>query len=385
MYTSRARSEKYSQKMSSAFSCLKTHGHIIKVVLVLLSALVPIALLYAINAESFDHTYNGRAYYLFFVWLIVLGFAFDWDKYGRAKTYNTPVIDKVAFGVAIALPTIYLFAANFLGLNNALIKFAGPYITGAMYLQRLGDLPLATELLVFAYLFALIFLTAYKRTGLKDFMPAVALLAAVGLINLVSIMYPLGEFAPFQILSPATAQASAGFLNLMGYQTMLAVSQSNFVPTLLVMSSQSSYVVSIGWPCAGVDSLLIYTVVILMFLGKAKIPWLHRVAYFAFGAGVTFFINVLRIYTICMIGLNHGDIRSFHNYYGQLYSTAWIVSYILLIVASRVLWSRFQKRRRLNKPPTRIDSERKAESLLLQKTAGNLLETQRRRPNSVER
>ncbi len=363
-------SEMLKQKMASTFSYLRTHGRIVKVVFVFLSALVPIALLYAINAESFNHTYNGRAYYLFFVWLIMLGFAFDWDKYGSNKAPSMRIKRKVAFGIALALPSVYVLVANFLGLNNALMEFATPYITGSMWPDRLRDLTLATELMVFAVLFGVIFLLAYRWKGLKDFLPAVALLATVGLINLVTILYPLGEFAPFQILTPATAQATAGFLNLMGYHTMVMVNQSNFVPTLLVKSSQSTYLVNIGWPCAGIDSLLIYTVVILMFLAKARIPWWHRIVYFVFGAAVTFFINILRVYTICMIGLNHGDIAPFHNYYGQLYSAIWIVSYILLIVASRVLWSRFQQHRRgkpPNNPPMIVDAEKKAEKLPSQK------------------
>jgi exosortase/archaeosortase family protein len=328
---------------------LKVHYRILKVVLVFLSALVPIILLYAINPESFNHTYNGRSYYLFFIWLIVLGFAFDWEKYAGAKISDTPVKSRVAFGLMLALPTSYLFAANFFGLNNALMEWASPYITGTLALERLGDLPLAAELLVFAFLFGVIFLYAYRWNGLKGFLPAVGLIAAVGLINLVTILYYGGGFTPFQILAPATAQTTASFLNLMGYRTMLVVSESNFVPTLLVISSQSSVVLRIGWPCAGVDSLLIYTVVILMFLGKISVPWLHRVAYFVVGAGVTFFINVLRIYTMFMIKLNHGDVGPFHDFYGQLYSTIWIVSYIMLIVVSRVLWSRFHERRQLNK------------------------------------
>jgi hypothetical protein len=48
----------------------------------------------------------------------------------------------------------------------------------------------------------------------------------------------------------------------------------------------------------------------------------------------------LRIATIFMIGAGGGDINPFHNYYGPLYSISWIISYPLLIVATRSLWTR---------------------------------------------
>jgi hypothetical protein len=53
----------------------------------------------------------------------------------------------------------------------------------------------------------------------------------------------------------------------------------------------------------------------------------------------------LRIATIFMIGAGGGDINPFHNYYGPLYSISWIISYPLLIIATRGLWTRIVPRR----------------------------------------
>jgi hypothetical protein len=48
----------------------------------------------------------------------------------------------------------------------------------------------------------------------------------------------------------------------------------------------------------------------------------------------------LRIATIFMIGAGGGDIYPFHNYYGPLYSISWIISYPLVIIATRALWTK---------------------------------------------
>jgi hypothetical protein len=60
----------------------------------------------------------------------------------------------------------------------------------------------------------------------------------------------------------------------------------------------------------------------------------------------------LRIATIFMIGVGGGDINPFHNYYGPLYSISWIISYPLIIIATRALWTRIMPgRATLNQGP----------------------------------
>jgi exosortase/archaeosortase family protein len=93
----------------------------------------------------------------------------------------------------------------------------------------------------------------------------------------------------------------------------------------------------VAWPCAGIESLLIFTVVILLFLKRMPISWKAKTGYFAIGAAVTYSINILRIVTIFTIGMNGGDVDSFHYYYGPLYSVAWIVLKPLMILGSQSL------------------------------------------------
>lgn len=66
--------------------------------------------------------------------------------------------------------------------------------------------------------------------------------------------------------------------------------------------------------------------------------------YFAVGAVITYFINVLRIATIFTIGMQYGatstQVETFHSYYGPLYSITWIIAYPLIIYAAQGLWKR---------------------------------------------
>ncbi|MGB8779690.1 MAG: exosortase/archaeosortase family protein, partial [Candidatus Bathyarchaeia archaeon] len=160
----------------------------------------------------------------------------------------------------------------------------------------------------------------------------------------INNLYPYGLFTPFQILVPTTTILAAGILNIMGYTTAIANGtnpKQGLMPVLTATSSTGqSAQYAIAWACSGIDSLLIYSVTILLFLKSSAVPWKQGIVYFIFGAVVTYLINALRIATIFMIGAGGGDINPFHNYYGPLYSISWIISYPLIIIATRVLWTR---------------------------------------------
>jgi exosortase/archaeosortase family protein len=322
--------------LSTAY--FRRYSTYLKILLIFLSASIPLAILYFLYPLSFDKTFNGRAYYLFFVWLVVLEFALDWDRY-KSKTSKMAVKRTFAFGLALLLPAGYVIVSNFLGFNALIMDLFRSYGVVSPWLD---NTPLAIEYIVFAMLFALVILFAYKLKGLADFSLSIALLVVVGAIHTINILYPYGGFTPFQILVPATAKLSADVLNLMGYQTTLFLSSGSLTPTLIIRDSTAYWGGQIAWPCAGVESLLLYTVIMLLFLKKADIPRFHKVIYFTVGAAVTYFINILRIVTIFLIGLNKGDVWAFHDYYGQLYSAVWIMSYPLIIIGSRVIWSKYK-------------------------------------------
>lgn len=243
----------------------------------------------------------------------------------------------IAFIITLLNPTIYVIIANFLGVNSAILDMARRYNIQSPWAEVM---PLSIEYLVFAVFFALIMLLEYGTNGLRDFSISTLFLGIIGVIYAIDNVYSAG-FTPFQILVPATAMLAANVLNLMGYQTLwLGVKEG--MPTFIAWDSQGrlSRPFSIAWPCSGVESLLIYTVTILLFLKKTAIPRKHRIIYFIIGAIVTYFINILRIVTIFVISINDGDYMRFHDYYGQLYSITWIISYPLIIIGSRALWSK---------------------------------------------
>jgi thaumarchaeosortase len=325
---------------------------LIKLLPVLLFS-IPLLILYSLYPYSFEQTYHGRTLQLFFLWLFSLEMILSWEKLQKNKLNKLGSVRTVSFIIALLLPTIYVIAANYCGLNATIEDLAKQKMSPEDPLRDLHAslVPLATEYMVFAVLFCLIILLAYGINGLMDFSISTLFLGIIGILFTIDNLYPFGLLTPMQIFVPTTATLAANVLNLMGYETTLSFISNNptygSMPILRISDSQRSVGFGIAWPCAGVESLLIYTVTILLFLKKTDIPWKHRIIYFAIGAVVTYFINVLRVVTLFVIAINTGSANSvqfqrFHNYYGLLYSITWIVSYPLIIIGSRALWGKIK-------------------------------------------
>jgi len=328
----------------------KNYVNILGRLLPLLSFIIPLGILYYLYPNSFEATWKGRTYYLFFIWLACLEVILGWEGLQRNKIDRLKSLRTVAFVTAIVLPTVYIFAANFLGLNTAIVSWARQY-TGESWGADL--MPLCIEYLVFATLFIVINSLMYGKKGLVDFSISTSLLVAIGMIYTIDNIYPYGQFTPFQILVPTTARLAANVLSLMGYTTQYLAPGSSNMPAIYASNSKGSAVFSIAWPCSGVESLIIFTVVILLFLKKSTIPWWQKLTYYAIGATLTYFINILRIVTIFILAVDNGmqspQVQQFHDYYGQLYSITWIIAYPLIIIGSRLLWGRIKNRVRSGK------------------------------------
>jgi thaumarchaeosortase len=294
---------------------------------------------YPFYENTFEMTWKGRTFYIFFVWLVMLEAIMNWEKLRVAKVNKLRSLRTIAFVGALLSPALYLFASNYSGLNAIILNWAKANSIAQSYWM-----PLSVEYLVLSILFVLIVMLEYGASGLNSFLISPIFLATIGVVYTIDNIYMYGSFSPFQILVPATATLAAMVLSFMGYQIQWKGEFSG-TPVLHVGSSRGSAEAGIAWPCSGIESLIIYSVTILLFLRNMSIPLKQKLAYFIIGAVVTFFINVLRIVSIFVIAVDTGGITSsqaqlFHNYYGQLYSIAWIISYPLIIFGSRFLWSK---------------------------------------------
>jgi len=330
--------------MQTVLSFLKEHENTLLKLLPLAAFAVPLLWLGLLHPASFESMWKGRTFHLFFIWLIALELILGWEILQPCKIVKPFSSKTLAFVMALLLPTVYVVTSNYLGLNTAIAEASQQ--SGVTWWDSMA---LSTEYLVFAVLFCLMVYLQFGKKGLKDFSVPALFLGTVGVLYTIDNVFPYGQFTPFQLLVPTTATLAASALNLMGYQTSLT-SVAN-MPRLTATDPANplrTATFDIAWPCAGIESLLIFTVVALLFLKRMPLSWKAKTASFVFGAAVTYFINVLRIATFYPIGMDYGvnseQARIFHNYYGPLYSIAWIVLYPLLILGSQSLWRKITNR-----------------------------------------
>jgi exosortase/archaeosortase family protein len=343
--------------MTNIIQAVKRNAHVIIILLPILSFIAPFLILYSLYAWTFEQTYRGRTFLLFFLWLAVLEMILSWEKLQRNKINKLRSIRTISFVVALLLPTLYVVIANYYGLNTIITNLTSQYIAPldigeTQKLIAASWMPVSFEFLVFAVLFCLVIMLVYGITILTDFSMSILFLGIIGLLFLVDELYPGGKATPLQIFVPITATLAGNILNLMGYGTTYdIVNDYAYGPMPFLMVKDFPWAgFEIAWPCAGVESLLIYTLTVFLFLKKTDIPWKYRIVYFAIGAVVTYVINALRIVTLFMIAIQKGpsfnvgdyDFQRFHNYYGMLYSIIWIVSYPLIIIGSRALWGKIR-------------------------------------------
>lgn len=302
----------------------------------ILAFLVPVGFLYYLFPESFVKTWKGRTFYMFFIWLIILETYLNWEKLNVEATLKLREWKTALFFLFLSFPTVFVFGLYPFGLES-LIGNLMKGVSGA----PAHYWSLSFEYIVFTLCFSMLLLLRYGIEGLKLFSISTAFIGVIGFIYLLDTIYPYGAFQPFQALVPVTAYCAAQLLNFMGYKTTMA-SGLYGTTRLKLYSASGTYLVGydIAWPCAGVHSLILYSLVILLFLKQLELSAFQKFVCYIVGAAVTFFLNILRIASIYLITVNYGRdaARVFHNYYGELYVVLWTLAYPFLILGFQKLW-----------------------------------------------
>lgn len=314
---------------------------------------VPVLISYMLEPTSFEYVSPGRATYLIFVWLLFLEIILAWDK----PLKNPPALRGVrefAAHTCLLCPSLYVILTLALGFKDQIVEIGRilgvPYTEyGSWFLEVAW--PVSLEVFLYVCFFLLSVWLLYGSSGVRRFSISGFFLGASSIFNMLGqVFFPAGSLQAVQSFVPVTVAASTWLLNLLGYRTLTAPVQGGSFLSVAGNSGSANFLVY--WPSAGIQSLVIYSFTILLFLRDARIPYWRKGAYFAVGTVGTFFVNVLRIVSICLLAVNVGmDVgRMFHDYYGELYFIAWMVVYLLVIFFTESFLGR-------RNPKIRVESE----------------------------
>ena len=296
----------------------------------------------------FDYTWKGRLFILFFMWLLVLEYSLNVGQEPKTDQENKPEskLKILATYICALIPIIYIISVNFLGLNQAVIQL-GEALRGEYWRANFGDWehiltaawPLSLEYLMFTVSFTATILLAYGKDGLKKFGISIGLIAGITAIYLTDTIFPYGVLKPLQLLALPTASCAAMLLDLLGYTFMMYYTPgASAMPIIRTRDFAGNSVnIGIAWPCAGVHSMFLYTLIMLLLFRKSSMSRFRKLVYFIVGAIGTYMVNVLRIITYYYIRTTTEEnaalaAETFHDVYGEILFVVWILLYILLIV-----------------------------------------------------
>jgi len=327
------------RKVYEGLRLLKRISKVLRNLVIPISFALSISMLYILDPSLFEVTWKGRAPHLIFLWLLLLELALAWEKLREKQSLASSWSNRVIIVVMAAAPIVYVVIVYFFGVNYNIIKLGQsigipfgrlpPGIDREWFPQV--SWPLSLEYIFFTAFFAASLLVTYGWFGPKRFPISLFFLGATGIFYLIDTFYPYGTFTFLQALAPATASSTVQILNWMGYEAYISRFYEG-MPVLYVAGLRGPSP-AIAWGCAGIQSLFIYTFTILLFLKDRAFSLTRKIIYVTIGGIGTFIINVLRIVSYCVIGVNTGQLAAdiFHKYYGELYFIAWIIVYILVI------------------------------------------------------
>jgi thaumarchaeosortase len=253
----------------------------------------------------------------------------------------------------LTIPLHYVLGSSFLGFDQKIIQFGSSFAKGGFLEEHW---PLSLEYLVITASFLLAIAIAYGRNGLRSFSTSFSIMGAMGVFYMIDTIFPYSIFAPLQSIALPTASASAVVLRLLGYHVTLNSYWNDPTPLLSVFRVWDRRVnsVAVAWPCAGVHSLFIYVLVMVLYLWNAKFSGLRKVIYFLAGFVGTFAVNVLRIaaYFIVYLEVNPSTAQTVHDVYAELFFLGWMGLFFLSILCIQ----RFRLVERLREVKNRVFS-----------------------------
>jgi thaumarchaeosortase len=284
----------------------------------------------------FELSWKGRMFYLFFMWLFLLESILNWEVIiGKQHRFQNR-FRVLLMCIFAAVPSVYILGVNFLGWDQMILDLGQ-----ALHIRDIYEpWPLSVEYLVLISFFIFATWLAYGLVGLKSFSISLSLLAGIGIVFLVDTVWPYGTLAPLELLAVPTAACATVLLNLLGYTVRLtypfvSTPEHGSLPLIQVWKGGEYTYANVAWPCAGVHSLLLYTLITLIFFKKSTIQRERKIIFFLIGAAGTYLTNIFRIASYFIISIHYGSSVGwvFHNSYGELYFIAWMLLYFIIIVA----------------------------------------------------
>lgn len=293
-------------------------------------SLMPILYLAVVDPDSFIRGWSGfgqlgRGGFLFLAFFLIMDW-FDSRKKFRFTRGKRQVV-LISMASMATILAFYLLLSLPTDLYTRLLRSG--YWLGVSFSTWPSWL-LAWEQLIFtAYVIALVGSSLGLRAVRKLPIPLVYTIGMT-VIFLLDGFFPYGSLGALQAWVNVVVPIVTSILRVVG------VNVEGYSNILRIQGDRGLFVLQIFWPSAGVHSMIIYSIVVLVLMFKLEAPRRRKIVYALVGAGGTAFVNILRI---AMIGLyanwyanSFQDLETFHDVIGEILFLIWIVVFVSAIV-----------------------------------------------------
>lgn len=341
--------------MRSAIKPLQARlqGHFKKADLILILTAFPILVLFTLAPGTFELSWAGFGKLgrggLFFVLFFLAFELYDFRK-------NAPIrlngAHRVAVIILVALATVYFGGVGLGGGFTNFIYSVGKNLGAAGEVSN--SWLMATDFLVLTLYILALTVTLFGVRALRSVATPIVFSAGMLVFYSLDAFLPYGSIGPLQFWANFIV-AAVGLLSR-GFGLPIYGSSN----TLTIVGTRGFFKLVVYWPSVGVQSMLIYSLVMVLLAAKLDSPTRRKLIYATVGVAGTVFLNVLRIFLIAYYGYAYAttgqDLDAFHNSIGEILFPIWIVVFlgIVLNVEGRLMDR--ERGRSMEKPTSPVTS-----------------------------
>ncbi len=298
----------------------------------LILAAIPVFVLLALAPGSFELSWagfgklglGGLFFVLFFLFFEL--YLYDFRKHARMRL--TRIRKIILFAIVAATLTYFVGVqadASFLNLVYSLGPPGGSGGGSNSWLMSIDYLTFAIYILSLA---AVLF--GFSLRVFKGVITPILLSGALVVFYLLDAFFPYREIGPLQFWANFIVAGVGLLAKLFGLPIY------GFSNYLTIEGTKVSLTLAVFWPSSGVQSIIIYSVVMLVIAAKLDIPKRRKVIYAAVGVAGTVFLNILRIFTIAYyayaFATSGQQLDAFHNSLGEVLFPVWIVLFLIIVL-----------------------------------------------------
>ena len=297
--------------------------------LLLILAATPVLLLFALAPGTFELSWAGFGKLGRGGLFIVLFFlAFElWDYRKTAK----PRLDRPHIAVTIIILMLGLFyfgAAGIAGWFTELIYSVGKALGAAGEVSN--SWLMATDYAAMTVYLLALSMVLFSVRAVRAVITPVILSIGMVIFYLLDAFFPYGSIGPLQFWANFIVAAVGSLSWIFGLPIY------GFSNLLTINGTHGFFRLAVFWPSVGVQSMLIYSLVMILLAAKLDSPLRRKVIYATIGVIGTIFLNVARIFIIAYYGYAYAytgqELDAFHNSIGEILFPIWIVVFLVIVL-----------------------------------------------------